>query len=235
MSSDNINNAQFKKTTFCNYGCSSIIKFDNSRRSIKGRTIPLNLDATSYDCPSSPFNKAKQRHKIDDNNTIRTTILFKRYNQVVKVELDRNYSIDIFGRFLNAIKGRNKKHRHLLKIHIVSLVLPDIDDTVLTTYGPKDAAKSFLLGLIKTRMDHGKPTLLTLQKNISEFIHEVNHNYLLSFYDNVKFIPNWFSDEICKAVMGIGHKRRKVCSDTLGFGFLIRFLYRYRNEEGAII
>jgi hypothetical protein len=58
-------------TIICKYGCQTTIKFDNSRVSLKGIKIPLNLDGTAHNCPSSPFNKAKQRHEIY-NNTIRT-------------------------------------------------------------------------------------------------------------------------------------------------------------------
>jgi hypothetical protein len=61
-------------------------------------------------------------------------------------------------------------------------------------------------------VDPTKPVLLTLLKNIPEFIQQVNHNYL-AFYDNVKYIPYWLSDEICKAVTGIGHTKRELYSD----------------------
>jgi hypothetical protein len=50
-------------------------------------------------------------------------------------------------------------------------------------------------------------------KNIEEFIQQVNHNYL-AFYDNVKYIPYWLSDEICKSVTGIGHTKRKKYTDN---------------------
>lgn len=66
------NNNRLKKNTFCKYGCQTPIKFDNSQVSTRGIKIPLNLDGTLHDCPNSPFNKAKQRHKIDNNNTTRT-------------------------------------------------------------------------------------------------------------------------------------------------------------------
>jgi hypothetical protein len=73
------------------------------------------------------------------------------------------------------------------------------------------------------------------EKEISEeFIQQVNHNYLLSFYDNVKFIPSWFSDKICKIGMVIGHTKLKVYLDTLGFGFQTRCLCKYHNEESVI-
>ena len=33
------------------------------------------------------------------------------------------------------------------------------------------------------------------------------HNYL-AIYDNVKYLPPWFSDEVCKAVTGAGNSKR---------------------------
>ena len=147
-------------------------------------------------------------HGTDSN----IPILFKRHNQIAQVQPDRNYPTDIFDQFLNLTNVKNKSHRHLLKAYIVSLFIPNIDHTILTTYGPQGSAKSFLLRLIKELVDPSKPVLLTLLRNIPEFIQQVNHNYL-AFYDNVKYIPYWLSDEICKAITGIGHTKRELYSD----------------------
>jgi hypothetical protein len=72
MSSNNNIDAQFKKDTFCKYGCYTRIKFDNSRVSVRGRKIPLNLDGSLHDCPNGPFNKAKQLQRINNNDVTRT-------------------------------------------------------------------------------------------------------------------------------------------------------------------
>lgn len=138
--------------------------------------------------------------------------LFKKHNQAPQVEPDRNYPPDTFDQFLNLTNVTNPEHRHLLKVLMVSAFIPEIDHPILTTYGPQGAAKSFLLTLIKILVDPSKPTLLTLLKNIPEFIQQVNHNYL-AFYDNVKYIPYWLSDEICKSVTGIGHTKRELYTD----------------------
>ena len=126
-----------------------------------------------------------------------------------QVEPDRNYPSDIFDKLLNLTNVKNEKHRHLLKVYIISTLIPEIDHVILTTYGPKGSAKSFLLELIKKLVDPTKPTLLTLHRNIEQFIQQVNHNYI-NYYDNVKFIPYWLSDEICKAVTGTGHTKREL-------------------------
>jgi hypothetical protein len=59
-------------TIICKYGCQTAIKFDNSRVTAKGIKIPLNLDGTLHDCPNSPFNKAKQLQRINNNDVTRT-------------------------------------------------------------------------------------------------------------------------------------------------------------------
>jgi hypothetical protein len=35
----------------------------------------------------------------------------------------------------------------------------------------------------------------------------------VAFYDNIKHVPDWLSDEACKAVTGIGHTKRKLYSN----------------------
>ena len=129
-----------------------------------------------------------------------------------RVEPDRNYPPDIFDKLLNLTNVKNQNHRHLLKVYIISTFIPEIDHAILTTYGPKGSAKSFLLELIKKLVDPTKPTLLTLHRNIEQFIQQVNHNYI-NYYDNVKFIPYWLSDEICKAVTGSGHTKRELYTE----------------------
>lgn len=139
-------------------------------------------------------------------------ILFKRHNQVAQAEPDRNYPPDIFDQFLDLTNIRNKDDRQLVKVYIVSLMIPEIAHVILNLHGSKGAAKSFLLRLIKMLIDPSKPELLTLHKDTAQFIQQVSHNYL-PFYDNVKYISQELSDEICKAVTGIGSTKRELYTD----------------------
>jgi hypothetical protein len=193
-----------------------------------GETIPLHLRAAwgqkeskaKESCIYYDMTDAQGRMveislngwRIINGSDPEVPILFRRYNQTSQVTPDRNYTKDIFDRFLDLTNVRNEEHSLLLKVLIVSSFIPEIDHPILTTYGPQGAAKSFLLRLIKMLVDPSKPVLLTLLKNIPEFIQQVNHNYL-AYYDNVKYIPYWLSDEICKAVTGIGHTKRELYSD----------------------
>jgi hypothetical protein len=155
---------------------------------------------------------SKDGWKIIDTNYGNSPILFRKYNQQPLVEPDRNYPQDIFDKLLNLTNVKKENHRHLLKVYIISILIPEIDHVILTTYGQKGAAKSFLLELIKKLIDPSKPTLLTLHRNIEQFIQQVNHNYVC-YFDNVKYIVYWLSDEICKAVTGAGHTKRQLYTD----------------------
>ncbi len=155
---------------------------------------------------------SKDGWRIIDGSNKDIPIIFKRHNQQSQTEPDRSYPSDIFEQLLNLTNVKNQTHRQLLKVYIISTLVPEIDHLILTTYGPKGSAKSFLLELIKKTIDPAKPILLTLNKNMEQFIQQVNHNYLC-YYDNVKFIPYWLSDEICRAVTGAGHTKRMLYTD----------------------
>ncbi len=155
---------------------------------------------------------SKDGWRIIDGSNDNMPILFRRYNQLPLIDPDRNYPPDIFDQLLNLTNVKDPKQRHLIKVYIISTLIPEIDHVILTTYGPKGAAKSFLLKLIKKLIDPTSPLLLTLHRNIDQFIQQVNHNYL-NYYDNIKYIPYWSSEEICKSVTGVGHTKRQLFTD----------------------
>src|SRR5215207_7828663 len=138
--------------------------------------------------------------------------MFIRYNQTPQIEPDRHYEPDIFDRFLQLTNLKEDQDRILLKVYIVSLFIPDIPHAKLVLHGEKGSAKSTLQTLIKLLVDPGKPALLTIHNDRTEFIQQLGHNYV-AYYDNVKNAPAWLSDEACKAVTGVGNTKRKLYSD----------------------
>ena len=154
---------------------------------------------------------SKDGWKIIKNDS-NSPILFRRHNQIEQVEPARDYEPDVFDKFLD-LTNVKKQYRQLIKVYIISAFVPDIAHVILNIHGPHGSAKSFLLRLIKMLIDPARPPLLTMSKNLQEFIQQVYHNYL-AFYDNVKYISQERSDEICKAVTGIGSTKRKLYTDS---------------------
>jgi hypothetical protein len=102
---------------------------------------------------------------------------------------------------------QNEDDRLLVKVKILSLFIPDIAHPILDLHGDQGSGKTTGYRLIKRLVDPSRPELLTLHKDRNEFIQQLSHNYV-AFYDNVKHVPSWLSDEACKAVTGIGHTKR---------------------------
>jgi hypothetical protein len=136
-------------------------------------------------------------------------ILFARYNQTTQIDPSSEYEADVFERFFDLTNVKDESGRLLLKIYIVSMFIPDIDHAMLILHGEKGSAKSTLQNMIKTLVDPAKPSLITIPTDKDEFVRQMNHNYV-ACYDNIKYIPKWFSDEACKAATGVGNTRRKL-------------------------
>jgi hypothetical protein len=210
----------------------NVIQILQAKAEYEGQTIPLSLRVAwygdgdngndgngyakniYYDMTDDKGRFVKISKEEQDWQIINKTPtpLFVRYNQTAQVQPDRNYESDVFDRFLQLTNVKDEQSKILLKVYIVSLFIPDIPHAILVLHGEKGSAKSTLQQLIKLLVDPAKPILLTIHKDRSEFIQQLNHNYI-AFYDNVKQIPYWLSDEACKAVTGIGQTKRKLYSD----------------------
>jgi hypothetical protein len=192
-----------------------------------GQTIPLSLRVACkkqgengltlyYDLTDPKWQYieiTKQQWELADNNSNNNLqILFVRYNQTSQVLPQRNYEPDIFEKFLRLTNVANEQNKLLLKVYIVSLFIPEIAHAILILHGEKGSAKSTLQLLIKLLVDPTKPALLTIHKDRTEFVQQLNHNHV-AFYDNVKHVPYWLSDEACKAVTGVGQTKRKLYTD----------------------
>ncbi len=119
-----------------------------------------------------------------------TSPVFVRYNQTPQSNPDRSYDHDIFDKFIQLTNLKEDQDRILLKAYIVSLFIPDIPHAMLILHGEKGSAISALQTLIKLLADPGKPVLLTIHNDRTEFIQQLGHNYT-AYYDNVKNAPGW--------------------------------------------
>jgi DNA polymerase elongation subunit (family B) len=134
-------------------------------------------------------------------------VLFTRFNQKAQIEPDRIYPPDISDRFLDLMHIKDSKHRLLSTVWIISLLIPDLPHPINITFGEKGSSKSTSCRFVKRLIDPDKLELLTIPKDKTEFVQQLYHNYI-AVYDNVRKLPRWFSDEICKAITGIGNSKR---------------------------
>ena len=138
--------------------------------------------------------------------------LFVRYNQTEQDTPVSSYSYDILDKLIDLTNVKKASDTKLLKVYLITLFISDIPHAILLLHGDKGAAKSTLEKLIKLLVDPTKPILLTIPKDRAEFIQQAYHNHVI-YYDNLKYIPKWFSDEVCKIVTGVGSTKRKLYSD----------------------
>ena len=140
-------------------------------------------------------------------------ILFTRYNQTPQVLPDRNYDDGIFDEYIKSTNVKGDSNKLLLKVYIVSLFIPDIPHPIFDPHGEKGSGKSTEQTKIKRLVDPAKPELLTVNSKKEEFVQQLDHNHV-AYYDNIKHVPIWLSDEVCKAVTGVGNTKRKLYTDN---------------------
>lgn len=205
---------------------SNAIRTLGAKAVFEGKTIPLYLkvawsnpdtkDAIYYDLSD----KERRCIKITKGNGWKITenqieVLFKRYgHQSAQVEpLHPDYDpSNILDNFVNSLNIKNEKHKLIVKVWIVSLLIPEISHPMLLPYGEKGSAKSTMLRKIKMVIDPSGLDLYSVPYRKDDFIQQISHSYLC-FYDNVKHEPNWLSDEVCRATTGGVATKRKLYSD----------------------
>ncbi len=145
-------------------------------------------------------------------------ILFRRYHHSIpQVEPLRRIGDEIDGidgmdsklldEFLNLLNVEDENNKLLLKCYIISLFIPDIPKPILRLQGEQGSAKSTLQELIKMTVDPSSMRTLTFPRDTNDFIQQLSHNYIV-YYDNISTIPEWISDQLCRAVTGSGFSKR---------------------------
>lgn len=197
---------------------SKAVQVLQAKAEYRGDTIPLSLRVAwynreiHYDLTNAKWQSVRITKDFWSLSDETPTPLFIRYNQVAQVQPSKNYEPDVFDRFIKLTNLKREEDRFLLKVYIISLFIPDIQHVILQIHGEKGGAKSMLETLIKDIVDPAKPRLLSIHKDRMEFIQQLAHNYV-AYYDNLKYIPTWLSDEVCRAVTGSGSTKRKLYSD----------------------
>jgi hypothetical protein len=188
-------------------------EFGGQRETVHLRSAWGTNDEIYYDLTDEEWRQIKITK--DGWHIIRTNdskLFFTRFNQTSQLEPDKDYSSDIFDKYLNLMNISDPQHRLLLKVMTICSLVPDIPHPICIPYGEQGSCKSTFCEFQKRLIDPSRINLLTVPKDKSEFVQQLHHNYLVA-YDNVSYLPPWFSDEICKAVTGIGNSKRRLYSD----------------------
>ena len=137
---------------------------------------------------------------------------FYQQPQVYPIGDDMYDGDDIFHSFMKLVNVKGEDNKLLLKCYIISLFYPDIPKPVLMLHGEQGSAKSTLQELIRTLVDPSSILTLTFPRDINELVQKLSHNYV-AYFDNVSVIPDWISDQLCRAVTGSGFSKRELYTD----------------------
>jgi hypothetical protein len=139
-------------------------------------------------------------------------VLFTRFKQLPQVMPTTDYPPDIMERYLDLMHIKGHASRLIVKVILIASFIPDIGHPITVPNGEQGGVKSTYCKYHKRIVDPCAVELLTIPKDRNEFVQHMHHNYVV-IYDNVRLVPKWFSDEICKAVTGAGNSKRKLYTD----------------------
>jgi hypothetical protein len=100
----------------------------------------------------------------------------------------------------------------LLKVYIILLIYYKIQKPILAPHGEQGSAKSTLHEYIKQLIDPSAAITLAFPRDVNELVQKLDHNYI-AYFDNISKIPEWISDQFCRAVTGSGFSKRQLYTD----------------------
>jgi hypothetical protein len=212
---------EFEQDVLSSEIASNVINVLKAKAEFEGKTRKLNLRVASitnneiftiyYDLTDKDWFVIKITK--DGWDTQDAPIIFRRYsNQQSQVYPHKEYVPNIFDRFMNLINVKGEDNKLLLKCYIISLFYPEIPKPVLMLHGEQGSAKSTLQELIRMLVDPSSIHTLTFPRDINELVQKLSHNYI-AYFDNVSLIPEWISDQLCRAVTGSGFSKRELYTD----------------------
>ena len=160
-----------------------------------------------YDLGNSDWDAIKITSANWSISKMSDAVLFSRFNQKAQVMSSREYPLDIFDQYLDLMQIKNLATRLLIKVWTIALLIPDIPHPIAIIHGEKGGLKTTFCKYQKRLVDPDRIEVNNIPNEKAEFVQQMYHNYL-AIYDNVKYLPPWFSDEVCKAVTGAGNSKR---------------------------
>ena len=139
-------------------------------------------------------------------------IIFRRHNTQPQVHPSKEYPSDIFDRFMNLLNVKGEQTKLLIKCYIIALFIPEIDKPILMLHGDPAGAKSTMEELMKTLVDPSSVLTFALPRDNVELVQQLDHNHVV-YYDNVSKMPDWISDQFCRASTGGGSSKRRLYTE----------------------
>jgi hypothetical protein len=115
-------------------------------------------------------------------------------------------------RLFDFIRVADDDSRLLLKIYVVTCLVPDIPHPMPVLHGPQGSGKSTLFKMLRRVIDPSIIDVLSFPRNPNELVQALNHHWM-PLFDNVSNLPDWTSDALCRAVTGGGFTKRQLYTD----------------------
>jgi hypothetical protein len=179
---------------------------DDDNNSIDYNTLYYDPTTDSWSCIKVTTQGWEILPRHPDN------VLFTRFKQLPQIMPVRDYQADVIDNYLDLMHIKGHAARLLVKVMLIASFIPDIGHPITVPNGEQGGVKSTYCRYHKRIVDPCAVELLTIPKDRNEFVQHMHHNYVV-VYDNVRIVPKWFSDEICKAVTGAGNSKRKLYTD----------------------
>lgn len=137
-------------------------------------------------------------------------ILFRHFaHQQPQVEPVPGGRLDLLDGLMNLA---SESDRLLLKVYLVTALIPDIPRPILAVHGPQGSGKSFLFRLLKKLLDPSALETLSAPDNPREFVQLASHHLSL-YFDNMASLPIWLSDGLARLSTGEGYSKRMLYTD----------------------
>jgi hypothetical protein len=148
-------------------------------------------------------------------------ILFRRFeHQKPLVEAVHNGNPKLLLPFVNIGANKNSeltKHRQLLLlVQTASYVIPNMAHPVNAMFGCPGSHKSTAQCFIREVFDPSAVPLLRVPRDENAALQVLDHHYI-PIFDNLDYLPRWFSDMLCGGVTGAGQESRALYTDDDSF------------------
>jgi hypothetical protein len=115
-----------------------------------------------------------------------------------------------------------KRRQLLFMVQSASYIIPDISHYVNAMFGCPGSYKSSAQRYTRMTFDPSSVPLLGIPRDENAALQVIDHHYM-PIFDNLRTIPDWLSDILCRAVTGAGQEKRALYTDDEP---IIRFFRR---------